>query len=280
MMQKSQRRDRREEKVRNYSFRNSKKLPPSKMTEVNGIKVPSIPGSCYHAIICALATHKNKFCNWAKIVELVEKYMRQYGGHRAWEKFRDKTLVKDYKQRIKDNCHTLTRTGKDCYGYRLHEQGMCIYFFKDGAILFTGGQMQDCGDQYDVIFLDKRLQYRYRGTTMTYQEYRKFLESGYINPEGRILDQESIRDYREGLHESIEIEEEKIIASSELTPVCVTLVEEYTQSTADRIEQLGLIVEQVLDNDLIGALPQDQIENLRNDSDVIDVVEMAISGVN
>ena len=57
-------------KVRNYSFRKSKRLPENNMTEVNGVRIPSMPGSCYHAVICALSENKNQFCKWDKIVQL------------------------------------------------------------------------------------------------------------------------------------------------------------------------------------------------------------------
>ncbi len=62
-------------KVRNYSFRDSKRLPEQSMTDVNGVKIPSMPGSCYHAILCALAESKGQFCTWDKIVQESEKYM-------------------------------------------------------------------------------------------------------------------------------------------------------------------------------------------------------------
>ena len=74
-------------KNRSYSFKNSKRLPIDQMTEVNGIKIPSIPGSCYHAIIASLAENKDKFCSWNKISELTGKNMRMYGGQQAWDNF-------------------------------------------------------------------------------------------------------------------------------------------------------------------------------------------------
>jgi len=91
----------RKPKIRNYSFRNSKRLPESKMTEVNGIKIPSVPGSCYHAIICALAQNKNKFCSWDKIIELTNRYMRQYGGQKSWDKFKNKIMLNRLRKELK-----------------------------------------------------------------------------------------------------------------------------------------------------------------------------------
>lgn len=266
-------------KIRNYSFRDSKRLPPSKMTEINGIRVPSMPGSCYHAVICSLSQNKNKFCPWDRIIEMTERYMKQYGGQKAWDKFTSKGGVKSYKQRIKDNTHTLTRTGKDCYGYRLHERGMAIYFFKDGAILFTGGEMKQDGDSYNVVFADgRKLQKRYRGTTMLYQEYRTFLDKGWIDINGTIIDQEAIRDYRAGLSDIAEPEQVETSTSSEnsvpQSQVCVTLVDSFDQSTADRLESYGLVVENALQNELIGNIASDSLTRLQNDQDVIDVVVM------
>lgn len=250
-------------KIRNYSFQNSKRLPPEKMTEVNSIKIPSMPGSCYHAIIAALAEYKDRFCGWDKIIELTQKNMRMYGGARNWNKFANKSNVKSPQQRIKDNTHTLTRTGRDCYGYRLHEQGMCIYYFKDGAILLTGGKLQNGDKSYDVVFPDRRrLQTRYRGTTMTYKEYKYFLERGYIDSTGRILDPDNIKKVRaEGMLE-------KEDSSDEMLHVCVELLEEFDQRTANRLEQIGLVVEQGLENELIGTVLRTQLQKLKEDPDV------------
>lgn len=187
-------------KVRNYSFKKSKKISSERMIEINGVKIPAIPGSCYHAIMCALASLKDKFVHWHKLNELVEKYMCQYGGNECWEKFKDKK--KSYEDRIKDNTHTLTRTGKDCYGFRLHEQGMAIYFFQDGATLLTGGTYSKRGDKYNVIFPDGRhLQHRYRGLTMTMREYKYFVDLKVIDSSGKILDHDKIKDARKQMEE-------------------------------------------------------------------------------
>lgn len=257
----------RRNKVRNYSFKESKRLPEDKMTDVNGVRVPSMPGSCYHAIICALASNKNNLVHWDKVVELTERFMRQYGGTTAWEKFRGKSDVKTYEKRIKDNTHTLTRTGKDCYGYRLHERGMAIYFFKDGAMLLTGGKFVETDGDYDVTFPDGRgLQVRYRGTTMTSREYKKFLEMGYIDKNGKIINPESIRRYR--LNRTREIPSLEI---SEHSNVRVVLAPNYDQHTAFRLEQLGLIVEGVENENLLGKIPTDKLDDLRSDQDVVSV---------
>lgn len=263
-------------KVRNYSFQNSRRLPSDKMTEINGIKIPSMPGSCYHAIICALAENKNKFCSWDKVIQLTEQYMKKYGGVQAWEKFTSKGGVKGYKQRIKDNTHTLTRTGKDCYGYRLHERGMCIYFFKDGVILHTGGSL-DVGSNgtYNVEFPDGlSLQTRYRGTTMTYAEYKKFLERNYIDVTGKILDHESIKDYRAGLQDGGAETTVSPTEKATSVEVCVTLSETFDQDTANRLESLGFVVEQALETELVGSAPADRVGDLQSDPDVLDVVVM------
>lgn len=267
-------------KIRNYSFKNSRRLPIDKMTEVNGVRIPSMPGSCYHAIICTLAQNKNKFCSWDKIIELTEKYMKQYGGQKSWDKFSSKSGVKGYKQRIKDNTHTLTRTGQDCYGYRLHERGMCIYFFKDGASLFTSGEFSTDGELYSVKFSDGRgLQVRYRGTTMTYHEYKKFLDDKHIDINGKILNHDAIRDFRVGLSSYRHVEEETPASSPapSVTQVSVTLDENFTQDTANRLEGLGFVVEQAMDNELIGTVSADKVASLQNDKDVLDVV--SLSGV-
>lgn len=254
-------------KVRNYSFQNSKRLPESKMTEVNGVLIPSMAGSCYHAIICALAQNKNKLVTWDKVIEMTERYMCQYGGRTAWDKFVAKSNVKTFEQRIKDNTHTLTRTGKDCYGYRLHERGMAIYFFKDGAILFTNGTMEQLGDSYNVKFPDGRgLQVRYRGTTMTSKEYKRFLDMGYIDSDGKILDSTGIKKFRAQKQKS----SYEDTATGELQ-VCVTLGDGIDQDTAIRLEALGFVVEEAMGNELIGRIPSSRLSDLQSDKDVAEV---------
>ncbi len=261
-------------KVRNYSFQSSKRLPAEKMTEVNGIKVPSMPGSCYHAVICALAESKDQFVTWDKVFERTEKYMKQYGGDKTWEKFKNKSQVKSCQQRIKDNAHTLTRSGRDCYGYRLHERGMVIYFFKDGAILYTGGEFNQDKSGYSVTFSDgKGLQMRYRGTTMTFKEYKKFLDAGYIDACGTILDADGIRDMRvKSSTPVVSIPTLKTIVKPKMVRVSVILDESYTQDTADRLENIGLVVISSDANEIGGDLPYDKLEELSKDEDVLDVI--------
>lgn len=250
-------------KVRNYSFLNSKKLPLEKMTVVNGVRIPSIPGTCYHAIIASLSENKDLFCDWNKIVSSTATNMRKYGGEKSWVSFRDRKGSKNYIQRIKDNVHTLTRTGRDCYGHRLHEMGMCIYYFKDGAMLLTGGEMIGSGDDYDVVFSDgRKLQQRYRGTAMTYKEYKKFLEAGFIDLNGKIINRSGVQKYRNTGHiitETIDIDRSQ---------VSVVLSPSYNQDTANRLSKLGLIVEASLGGEIIGTIPNENITKLRMDKDV------------
>ena len=250
-------------KIRNYSFLNSKKLPLEKMTVINGVRVPSIPGTCYHAIIVSLAENKDSFCNWNKIISSTATNMRKYGGEKSWNSFRNRKGSKNYIQRIKDNVHTLTRTGRDCYGYRLHEMGMCIYYFKDGVMLLTGGELVGTGDEYDVVFNDGRgLQKRYRGTAMTYKEYKRFLEAGFIDVNGKILNRSGVQKYRSTGHIITEtINENRVQVSIVLSP-------SYGQETANRLSELGLIVEASLGGEVIGTIPHSSINKLRMDVDV------------
>ena len=173
------------------------KSTSEKLTEVNTIKIPAVPGSCYHAIMCALASQHDHLLYWDRIVELTERYMIQYGGHEAWDDFKSKSKSKTCLQRIKENTHTLTRTGKGSYGYRLHENGLSIYYFSDGAILLTDGNFEKQGRKYTVEFPDGRgLQVRYRGTIMSSKEYKRFLEQGLIDRSGTILDLDKIHELR------------------------------------------------------------------------------------
>lgn len=254
-------------KIRNYSFQSSKRLPENRMTEVNGIRIPSMPGSCYHAIMCTLAESKDQFCSWHKIYERTEYFMKMYGGDEVWTKFKNKNEVKTCEQRIKDNAHTLTRTGRDCYGYRLHERGMVIYFFKDGAVLYTGGQFVKTSTGYQVKFPDgKGLQTRYRGTTMTYKEYKRFLDMEYIDASGNLKKPELIRKFRSETSATRREEEQNRIS------VSITLDDSYNQDTAFRLQSMGLIVTNSENNEIAGTLPKDKLDSIIEDEDVVDVV--------
>lgn len=252
---------------RNYSFQNSKKLSLPKMTDINGIKIPAMPGSCYHAIMCCLAEHKNKFVLWNKIFELTEKYMRMYGGELSWNKFIKKDDVKTYEKRIKENVHTLTRTGRDCYGYRLHEMGMCIYFFQDGAMLLTGGDYKKTKGRYDVIFSDgRRIQRRYRGRTMTYAEYKRFVHAGVIDSSGSLINKNVMKMLRKTNDEVC-----PTIVPKGRVDVCIILKDTYNQNTSYRLQSLGFVAEEQFENELIGTIPMCNIDNLKSDIDVYDI---------
>lgn len=260
-------------KNRNYSFKNSKKLSIDKMTEVNGVPIPSVPGSCYHAILCALASNKNKFLAWDRIIELTEKYMRQYGGSVAWDKFKGKSEVKDYEKRIRDNAHTLTRTGKDCYGFRLHERGMAMYYFKDGAMLLTGGEYLPSKNGYKVKFSNGMgLQTRYRGSTMTYHEYKVFLENDWIDSSGTLINSEAIRNFRSGKEESDNEEEIDSADNTDRVQVSITLDEDMSDDFVSKLKARGLKIEHIMENEIIGTVPKKEVNIIQGYEEVVDMM--------
>lgn len=263
--------------TRNYSFLNSKRIAQEKMTEVNGVVIPAIPGTSYHAIISGLAEYKDKVVPWEKVFRSVERFMRQYGGQKVWADFFQKQDVESYQNRIKLNTHALTRSGKNCYGYRLHERGMCIYYFADGAMLLTGGNLVKQGAKYDVIFPDGRgLQVRYRGRSMTSSEYEKFLEMDLITSSGKILNNNGIKAYKKNCRRSLTDMQEEIEAllkpkKSNGVEVCISLCDDYDQDTADRLKGYGFVMEQVLKNQVVGTLPEENLQALIEDEDVLEV---------
>lgn len=259
-------------KIRNYSFKESKRLAQEKLVEVNGIKIPAMTGTCYHGIMCALASNKDRFIPWNKICELVERYMCQYGGGPCWEKFRDKEKQSP-EQRIKDNVHTLTRSGKDCYGFRLHEMGMAIYFFRDGAMLLTGGKFNRRGSKYDVVFPDGRqLQARHRGMCMTLKEYQRFLDLEFIDASGNVLNSDGIKQLRTR-HSISKFNDgpPTTVLDENTIEVCIVLSEKFDQSTADRLEKIGLVVDYIHGNELIGRIGKERLSDLKKDRDVVEV---------
>ena len=143
---------------------------------------------------------------------------------------------------------------------------MCIYYFRDGAMLLTGGELINTKDSYDVVFNDgRRLQKRYRGTAMSYKEYKKFLEAGFINPSGAILNSKGVKKYRNTGHIIAKtIDEDRV-------QVCIVLSPKYNQDTANRLHALDLIVEESLGGEIIGTIPKENVPKLRMDKDVENV---------
>lgn len=264
---------------RNHSFINSKKLPESKMTEINSVKIPAMPGSSYHAIICTLAEYKDKVVPWTKIFDRVEKYIRQYGGVESWEKFFKKVDVKSYQKRVELNVYALTRSGANCYGYRLHERGMAIYVFKDGVMLVTGGKLTKSGSKYNVIFPDgRKLQQKTKGRNklLTSSEYNRFVELGHITPSCEIVDSKAIARHRKGIENGLQMEtlldlEDKTIETEFYLEVCVTVSEDCDQNTAYRFESIGFMVDNTMDDEIFGKIPEENLSILVEDEDVLDV---------
>ena len=202
--------------------------------------------------------------------------MKKYGGPEAWNKFVGKKNVNNtWNDRIRENCHTLTRRGKDCYGYRMHELGCAIYFFKDGAILYTGGKLVRKSGKYNVEFPDGRaLQYRSRGTTMTFKEYKEFLELGLVDINSKILFPNKVSQLRNKYAARLDAYKRqkeaaiKVEAENRMMQVCLKLKGGFSQATADRLEQIGLVVEEVMDDEIIGNIVEEQVEVLRQDEGV------------
>jgi len=259
---------------RNYSLLKSKKIPEDRMTQINNFIVPATPGTCYHAILCALAEYKDRFCRWEKLYELCERYMRQYGGAENWVNFAKKSNVKSTQERIRENTYMLTRAGKHCYGYRLHERGSCIYWFQDGVMLATGGKKVQRGPKYEVVFPDgKYLQKRHRGFSFTYREYVRFCELGLMDLSCNILDMDGVSALRASSEDTFEQNGDfDIVLDDDRRQVCVSLADSYDQDTADRLERMGLVVEAAVDTELTGHVPATNLEELEEDPDVDSVV--------
>jgi hypothetical protein len=257
-------------KSRNYSFRQSKKLPEERMTEINDLKIPARPGTCFHAIMCSLAITQDQFCPWDRLYGLTARFMRQYGGRPAWSKFTARQSAETWQKRIRDNTHMLTRAGRNCYGLRLHERGCTIYIFRDGAVLLTGGEFTRSGRSYKLIFSDGRgLQVRHRGNSFTSREYDRFVEKGLIGPSCEIIDSDGIRQTRaeiSQLHQIAAIKRKQL--SDAPKRICLKIDGEYDQEIADRLEANGLTVEAVVNNEVIGMAKPSCFTSLENDDSV------------
>ena len=162
------------------------------MTVINDIFVPAIPGTCYHAILCSLLENKNKLVSWNRLKQMVERNLLLYGGEQSLSKFcARKSVGKNPEfvlKKIKTNTHTLTRTGKNCYGYRLHVRGIAIYYFSDGSMARTGGKFLASRGRYDIRFKDGTgFQKRNRGRIMSYREYKDFVGNNWYDEEDGTL---------------------------------------------------------------------------------------------
>lgn len=241
------------------------------MVVLNGVKIPSQKGSVYFGILCALATYKHQFCPWWRITELCEKFMCQYNGEKQWQKFVNKTDVKSCQKRIKENTYTFTRKGNNCYGFRLHELGMGVYFFRDGAMLLTDGEFVQTENDYDVRFPDGRtLQYKYNGSNFTSREYKDLVKAGLITRSCRIPDMDKLAQYRLTTPDKLDNLEVSDISAQNIM-LKVVLHETYNQDTAIRFENLEFEIDGVNGNELTGRLPAINIKKLRSDSDVVSV---------
>lgn len=232
------------------------------MTVMEGFKIPSYAGSCYHAIICALISKRNHFCNWEMLYNLTEKYMILFGGQDTWNIFKNKQdCSRDYKKRIRENAYTLTRCGKHCYGYRLHELGMVIYMFRDGVILFTDGKFIRMNDIYYVVFPNGRtLQVKRQGQSYLYSDFEKYINSKVMSISGKIFDVKYFNKHRK-------LFKYGSYANSKLK-VAIELNDSFDQETANRFEALNLKVYKFDSLVVYGWIPSKNLSGLLNDKDI------------
>lgn len=169
-------------------------LNPRKLTKVNNVPIPATPGTAQHSIIASLASTKEIFCTWNKIVQLVERYMIQFGGDQSWEKFTDNKTPEEVEENIKQHVSSLARKGKNYPGFFLHKLGLVVYCFEDGAILHAGGKYISKGRSYEVsLKKGKGLQIRSRGRSMTYNEYNQYIERGAMDVSGKVIDEKKMK---------------------------------------------------------------------------------------
>jgi len=104
---------------------------------------------------------------------------------------------------------------------------------------------------------------------MTSREYKRFLEAGYINKNGKILNADEIRKFRSRKKDQVDLDD--FDPDPNNLQVYVSLGDEVNQNTALRLENLGFIVEQAIDKEVIGRIPAENLESLKTDQDIINV---------
>lgn len=139
------------------SFTTSRKLPTSRMTVISDISVPAMCGTLHHAIICSLLDNKNRFVTWNKLERLVPIHVLQYGGEEAFKRFTKKCSKSSVLGEIKTCLKkmslwpacTFNKTAQD-----LHERGVVLFMFLDGAMAKTGGKCIHRNNKIFVHFKD------------------------------------------------------------------------------------------------------------------------------
>lgn len=185
------------------------------ITIINGVPVPATCGSLFHSILCSMAEQKDKFCIWPKLANKTQEYFRKYAGYEEWYRNFIKAGYDVFEKKVQYSVQTLTKSGKKEYGYRLHELGMCIYMFKDGSILYTGGKfIKKKGMGYSIEFDDgKSLQVKIKGLTLTRQQFKYLLVHNVIDSSGNFTKKNSIETAKAKIHEMEkrikELDEEK-----------------------------------------------------------------------
>lgn len=166
----------------------------SNITIVNGVPVPATCGSLFHSILCSFSEQKDKFCTWLKLADKTQDYYRKYAGYEEWTRLYYKPGIEIFEKKVQYSVHTLTKVGKKEYGYRLHELGMCIYTFKDGAVLHTGGKfIKKKGMGYSLEFDDgKEMQAKITGLVLTRQQYKYLLTHKVINSSGELIGKNTV----------------------------------------------------------------------------------------
>jgi len=134
---------------------NSRRFPASRMTLIADISIPAACGTINHAIICSLLENKNKFVAWSKLERLVQTNLVQYGGLDALKKFVKKCGKKPIIDVIKDTIKKLSLS-PTCFNNKtaneLHERGVGVFLFSDGALAKTGGKCTHRGEKTFIKF--------------------------------------------------------------------------------------------------------------------------------
>ena len=95
---------------------------------------------------------------------------------------------------------------------------------------------------------------------MTHKEYIYFLSKNFINSSGKILNHDAIKKFR--------AHGEDPVLSLDTVNVCVELLSSANQQTAERLETIGLVVEEGIDNEILGTIHRSKLPLLKMDIDV------------
>lgn len=140
----------------------------------NDVLIPAVPATLGHAVLCAMADSKNRFARWDKLYRLASNFLVQYGGEEAAQDADDA-----WKSRVRSVIRSMSKipAAKGSMAWRLHEHGMAVVVFADGAVLRVNGWIDRkprCR-RYVMAFPDGTVLEGNQDSELTYRRFKEMM---------------------------------------------------------------------------------------------------------